>query len=65
MAMRADVLSSLLALVRLRGDLVYRAELAAPWAIAFPPGLSHLHFVEHERGRDRNSDEKPLAATAS
>ncbi|HET9625058.1 MAG TPA: AraC family transcriptional regulator [Kofleriaceae bacterium] len=43
---RADVLSSLLALVRLRGDLVYRAELAAPWALAFPPGPSHLYFVE-------------------
>lgn len=43
---RADVLSSLLSLVRLRGDLVYRAELAAPWAFGFPAGPSHLYFVE-------------------
>jgi AraC-like DNA-binding protein len=42
---RHDVLSHLLGWVRLRGETVYQAELAAPWRIAFPPGSSHIHFV--------------------
>jgi AraC-like DNA-binding protein/quercetin dioxygenase-like cupin family protein len=45
-SMRTDVLSQVLTLIRLRGELVYTAQLGAPWAIAFPPGAAHFHFVE-------------------
>jgi hypothetical protein len=45
-ATRADVLSQALTLVRLRGELVYSAQLRTPWSIAFPKGAAHFHFVE-------------------
>ena len=45
-ATRADVLSQVLTLIRLRGELVYSAHLAAPWAITFPKGAAHFYFVE-------------------
>lgn len=46
LATRADVLSQVLTLIRLRGELVYSARLRAPWSIAFPSGAAHFHFVE-------------------
>jgi AraC-like DNA-binding protein len=45
-AARSDVLSEVLTLIRLRGELVYTAELGAPWGIRFAPGPAHFHFVE-------------------
>jgi AraC-like DNA-binding protein len=45
-ATRADVLSQVLTLIRLRGELVYSTRLGAPWSIAFPKGAAHFHFVE-------------------
>lgn len=45
-AARSDVLSQVLTLIRLRGELVYSARLAAPWSIAFPKGTAHFYFVE-------------------
>lgn len=45
-AARSDVLSEVLTLIRLRGELVYTAHLAAPWGIRFAPGPAHFHFVE-------------------
>lgn len=45
-ATRADVLSQVLTLIRLRGELVYSARLRAPWSIAFPKGPAHFYFVE-------------------
>lgn len=45
-AARNDVLSDVLTLIRLRGDLVYTARLAAPWGLRFQAGPSHFHFVE-------------------
>lgn len=44
-ATRADVLSQVLTLIRLRGELVYSAQLRAPWSIAFPKGPAHFYFV--------------------
>jgi AraC-like DNA-binding protein len=44
---QSDVLSHLLTLIRLRGELVYSAELAGSFAGGFAPGPSHLLFVEH------------------
>ena len=45
-AARSDVLSEVLTLIRLRGELVYTAHLSAPWGIRFMPGPAHFHFVE-------------------
>jgi len=45
-AARSDVLSQVLTLIRLRGELVYTAHLSAPWGIRFTPGPAHFHFVE-------------------
>jgi AraC-like DNA-binding protein len=45
-AARTDVLSQVLTLIRLRGDLVYTTRLGAPWGLRFPPGPAHFHFVE-------------------
>lgn len=44
-ASRWDLLSQLLTLIRLRGDLIYAAELSAPWRFSFPAGPAHFHFV--------------------
>ena len=46
LATRADVLSQVLTLIRLRGELVYSARLRAPWSIVFPKGSAHFYFVE-------------------
>jgi AraC-like DNA-binding protein len=45
-AARTDVLSEVLTLIRLRGELVYTAHLGAPWGIRFTAGPAHFHFVE-------------------
>jgi AraC-like DNA-binding protein len=45
-ATRADVLSQVLTLIRLRGELVYSAQLRAPWGIAFLKGPAHFYFVQ-------------------
>lgn len=45
-AARSDVLSEVLTLIRLRGELVYTAHLSAPWGIRFAAGPAHFHFVE-------------------
>lgn len=45
-AARNDVLSEVLTLIRLRGELVYTALLGEPWGLRFQPGPAHFHFVE-------------------
>ena len=45
-AARNDVLSEVLTLIRLRGELVYTAFLGEPWGLQFNPGLAHFHFIE-------------------
>jgi AraC-like DNA-binding protein len=45
-AARTDVLSEVLTLIRLRGELVYTAILGAPWGLEFQAGPAHFHFVE-------------------
>lgn len=45
-ATRSDVLSQVLTLIRLRGELVYSAQLQASWCIRFPKGAAHFYFVE-------------------
>ncbi|WP_174240887.1 cupin domain-containing protein, partial [Granulicella sp. S190] len=43
---RNDVLSEVLTLIRLRGELVYTAFLGKPWGLQFQPGAAHFHFVK-------------------
>lgn len=45
MASRVDLLSQVLTLIRLRGELIYSAELAAPWGLQFAPGSAYFHVV--------------------
>ena len=45
-AARNDVLSQVLTLIRLRGELVYTARLGAPWGLRFGAGPAHFHFIE-------------------
>jgi AraC-like DNA-binding protein/mannose-6-phosphate isomerase-like protein (cupin superfamily) len=45
-AARNDVLSEVLTLIRLRGELVYTALLGMPWGLQFQPGAAHFHFVK-------------------
>jgi len=45
-AARSDVLSEVLTLIRLRGELVYTAQLGAPWGIRFAAGPAHFHYVQ-------------------
>jgi AraC-like DNA-binding protein len=45
-AARIDVLSQVLTLIRLRGELVYTTRLSQPWGLRFPPGPAHFHYVE-------------------
>jgi AraC-like DNA-binding protein len=45
-AARNDVLSEVLTLIRLKGELVYTAQLGTPWGLRFQPGSSHFYFVE-------------------
>jgi AraC-like DNA-binding protein len=45
LASRVDLLSQMLDLVRLRGELVFSAELNHPWALSFEPGAPYFFVV--------------------
>ncbi len=45
LASRVDLLSQMLDLVRLRGELVFSAELNQPWALRFEPGAPYFFVV--------------------
>lgn len=59
-ATRTDVLSQVLTMIRLRGELVYSARLGAPWAIAFGKGAAHFHFVEQGRAWLKTAGAAPI-----
>jgi AraC-like DNA-binding protein len=44
-----DVLSDIVGLLRLRGEVLCRSELSAPWGLGFAPSEVHFHVIE--RGR--------------
>lgn len=44
-----DLLSELLTLVRLRGELIYASDLFTPWELRFEPGAAHFHYIESGR----------------
>ncbi|PPE80657.1 cupin [Kaistia algarum] len=45
LAARIDLLSQMLDLVRLRGELVFSIDLAHPWALRFQPGSAYFFVV--------------------
>lgn len=64
MASRADFLSQILTLIRLRGELIFSAELHAPWALGFGPGSGYFHVVSEGELRLTASDGKVVHAVA-
>ncbi|AYG61300.1 AraC family transcriptional regulator [Rhizobium jaguaris] len=64
MASRADFLSQILTLIRLRGELIFSAELHAPWAFGFAPGSGYFHVVSDGEMRLTASDGKIVDAVA-
>jgi AraC-like DNA-binding protein len=58
-AARNDVLSDVLTLIRLRGELVYTAFLGEPWGLQFQPGPAHFHFIETGAAWVTPAGEKP------
>jgi len=58
-AARNDVLSEVLTLIRLRGELVYTAFLGEPWGLQFQPGPAHFHFVKSGTAWVIPTNEKP------
>ena len=61
---RADVLSQVLSLVRLRGEQVYRIEMPPLCREQVASGSSHVHFVESGQVRIEPVDAAPLIARA-
>ena len=45
LASRTDLLSQMLTLIRLQGELVFSADLTRPWALRFDPGSAYFHVV--------------------
>jgi len=45
LASRTDLLSQMLTLIRLEGELVFSAELTRPWALRFDAGSAYFHVV--------------------
>lgn len=45
LASRVDLLSQVLTLIRLRGELIFLADLTAPWALQFDAGSAYFHVV--------------------
>lgn len=58
-AARNDVLSEVLTLIRLRGELVYTAFLSEPWGLQFQQGPAHFHFVKTGKAWVTSAGGKP------
>jgi hypothetical protein len=46
---RQDLLSQVLTLIRLRGEIVYRGELSVASGLEFQAGPAHFYFVQQEQ----------------
>lgn len=64
LASRIDLLSQMLELVRLRGELVFSAELNHPWALTFEPGSAYFFVVLEGSLIARVADAPPVEAIA-
>lgn len=64
MASRVDLLSQVLTLIRLRGELIFSAELTAPWALQFDAGSAYFHVVSEGTMEVWASDGRRVIAEA-
>lgn len=64
MASRVDLLSQVLTLIRLRGELIFSAELTAPWALQFDAGSAYFHVVSEGTMEVQASDGRRVIAEA-
>lgn len=62
MASRVDLLSQVLTLIRLRGELIFSADLAAPWGLRFAAGSAYFHVVSDGEMRLEASDGRVVHA---
>ncbi len=62
LAARVDLLSQMLTLIRLEGDLVFSAELTSPWALQFPPGSAHFYVVSEGEMMAQVGERPPVHA---
>jgi AraC-like DNA-binding protein len=64
LASRVDLLSQMLDLVRLHGELVFSADLNQPWALRFGPGSAYFFVVFQGSLTVQVGDELPVEAVA-
>ena len=64
LASRVDLLSQMLDLVRLRGELVFSADLNQPWALRFEPGSAYFFAVIEGSLTVQVDDGAPVEAIA-
>ena len=62
MASRVDLLSQVLTLIRLRGELIVSAELTAPWALRFDAGSAWFHLISEGEMQVTASDGRVVNA---
>ena len=62
MGPRVDLLSQVLTLIRLRGELIFSADLAAPWALRFDAGSAYFHVVSDGAMQVEASDGRKVRA---
>ncbi len=62
MGTRSDLLSQVLTLIRLRGELIFSADLTEPWGVGFEPGPAYLHIVSEGEMQVTASDGKVVHA---
>ena len=62
MAAPVDLLSQILTLIRLRGELIFSADLSAPWALRFDAGSAYFHVVSEGAMRLEASDGRRIRA---
>ncbi len=64
MASRVDLLSQVLTLIRLRGELIVSADLTAPWALRFEPGPAWFHLISEGEMQVTAGDGRVVQAAA-
>ncbi|MCX5497641.1 AraC family transcriptional regulator [Kaistia dalseonensis] len=64
LAARVDLLSQMLDLVRLRGELVFSVDLNQPWALRFQPGSAYFFVVLEGKLSVAVAGEPPVEAIA-
>lgn len=62
--LRADFLSQVLALVRLKAERIFSSEHAAPWAVSFAAGSAYFHVLSDGGMRVEASDGRVVTASA-